>query len=90
MSSDRICPLFLVSSVTGSNIDKLSRFLYNLENRVKTNVLYKGIDQPVEYDIQEHMNVPGVGLVVSGVLKAGTVKTNLILQFGPDHNGKFK
>lgn len=45
-----------------------------VENRDATNKLIKGVDDPFEFDIHEHFLVKGVGIVVSGLVKAGTVK----------------
>jgi selenocysteine-specific translation elongation factor len=45
-----------------------------LENRDKTNNLIKPYNEPFEFDIHEHFLVKGVGIVVSGLVKGGTIK----------------
>jgi GTPase len=44
----------------------------------------------VEFYIDGIYQVTGVGLVVAGTLKAGTVLPNQILNLGPDKSGLFK
>lgn len=72
--SDRICPIFVVSSVSGENIERLSKFIYLLKTRNLYNDMIGSIDAPVEFDIHERFLVTGVGLVVSGTLRSGTLK----------------
>lgn len=90
LSSDKVCPIFTVSSVSGENIDKLTRFIYLLKTRNQENDMIGGIDDPVEFDIHERFVVTGVGLVVSGTLRSGTIKTGHILLCGPDKFKKFR
>lgn len=47
-------------------------------------------DDPIEFDINENFVVPGVGLVISGLIKAGTAKLNQVCVLGPDKNKTFK
>jgi GTPase len=44
----------------------------------------------VEFYIDGVYMVTGVGLVVAGTLKSGTVTPNTILNLGPDKLGQFK
>jgi GTPase len=90
MNSDRICPIFTVSSVSGQNIDKLTKFLYLLKSRNEYNSMIGGIDEPTEFDIHERFNVQGSGLVVSGTVRSGTVRVGQTLLCGPDKNRKFR
>jgi len=48
-----------------------------------------GIDEPTEFDIHEKFIVTGVGLVVSGTLRSGTIKIGDTLMCGPDKFRKF-
>ena len=52
-------------------ISKLNPRNHNTETNTKNDFL--------EYDINENFMVPGVGLVVSGVMKSGTVKINQVV-----------
>ena len=88
--TDKIVPIFLVSSVSGESIDKLTRFIYLLKTRNQENDMIGSIDDPVEFDIHERFTVTGVGLVVSGTLKAGTIRPGQVLLCGPDKFKKFR
>ena len=89
--SDRVCPIFCVSSVTGEGIDQLRKFLGHLQtrNNTNTNVIRPPSDK-VEFLIDGSFMVKGVGLVLSGTLVSGTVKIGQILNLGPDKKGEFR
>lgn len=82
--SDRICPIFYCSNVTGEGIESLITFISFLKNRNTTNKLLRSPSDPVQFDINENFMVAGVGVVVSGIVKAGTIKANTVLLLGPD------
>ncbi len=85
--SGRIAPIFLVSNVTGENLDILKNFL----NLLPAHKMWEGfIDEPVEYQIDETFSVTGVGTVVAGTLMSGTVAIDDELMLGPDEFGNFK
>lgn len=84
LSTDRICPIFYCSSVSGEGVDSLISFISLLKNRDSTNKLLRPPTDPVQFDINENFMVSGVGVVVSGIMKAGTVKANSVLLLGPD------
>lgn len=88
--TDKICPIFTISSVSGENIDKLTKFIYMLKTRNQENDMIGGIDEPVEFDIHERFVVTGVGLVVSGTLRSGTIRIGQVLLCGPDKFKKFR
>lgn len=90
LATDRICPIFSVSSVTGENIDKLTQFISLLNNRNQTNKFIKSTEDPIQFDINENFMVSGVGVVVSGIVRAGTIKPNAALLLGPDKGNTFK
>ncbi|KAG0309499.1 hypothetical protein BGZ99_000856 [Dissophora globulifera] len=83
--SERICPIFQVSNVTGEGLDLLKNFLNVLPISQKYNK-----DQPVEYQITDTFSVPFVGTVVSGVVMNGIVHAGDQLYLGPDGNGAFQ
>ena len=89
ISSDRVCPIFCVSSVTGSGYEILIKFLSLLESRKKYNILEDKKDN-FEFDIHENFMIPGIGIVLSGVVKSGTAKPNQIALLGPDKTKNFK
>ena len=90
LTTDRICPIFTCSSVTGQNIDKLIQFIGLLTDRNQTNKMVNSVDDPIEYDISDNFMVPGVGIVVNGVVKSGTIKPNTTLLLGPDKANLFR
>lgn len=90
IETDRICPIFTLSCVSGEHVQWLSRFIYLIKTRNQSNEMIGGIDEPVEFDILEKFVVTGVGLVVSGTLRSGTIKIGQNLLCGPDKFKKFR
>ncbi len=84
--SERVCPIFQVSNVTGLNLDLLKLFLNVLH--ANGNGKYN-VKAPVEYLISDTFSVPGVGTVVSGTITNGTVHAGDTLLLGPDTSGEF-
>jgi len=83
--SERLCPIFQVSNVTGENLDLLKNFLNLLSTRSpNTN------SEPAEFQIDDTYQVPGVGTVVSGTNFRGTIRVNDTLLLGPDALGHFQ
>ncbi|XP_056265035.1 GTP binding protein 1, like isoform X3 [Pseudoliparis swirei] len=82
-SSERMCPIFQVSNVTGENIELLKMFLNLLSPRTFSQ------DEPAEFQIDDTYSVPGVGTVVSGTTLRGLIRLNDILLLGPDPLGTF-
>merc|ERR1712038_1449929 len=82
--SERLCPIFQVSNVTGENMEFLKMFLNLLSTRSpNTNA------EPAEFQIDDTYSVPGVGTVVSGTCFRGTIRLNDSLLLGPDPLGHF-
>ena len=90
MLSDKICPIIPVSSVTGENLDWLRKFIYLLKSRASVNPAIKSSTEPTQLDIHERFTVTGIGMVVSGTVRAGTLKIGQTLLCGPDKNRKFR
>ncbi|CAF1273529.1 unnamed protein product [Adineta ricciae] len=84
-TSERLCPIFQVSNVTGENLDLLKKFLNLLTTRMDA-----CLDEPAEFQIDDLYAVPGVGTVVSGTTLKGVIKLGDNLQLGPDPLGQFK
>ncbi|KAK4020155.1 GTP-binding protein 1 [Daphnia magna] len=82
--SERLCPIFQVSNVTGLNLDLLKTFMNLLSARMTP-----GADEPAEFSIDDSYSVPGVGTVVSGTTLRGTIRLNDTLLLGPDPVGQF-
>ncbi|XP_061081743.1 GTP-binding protein 1-like isoform X2 [Conger conger] len=83
-SSERMCPIFQISNVTGENMDLLKMFLNLLSCRTS----YSD-DQPAEFQIDDTYSVPGVGTVVSGTTLRGLIRLNDMMLLGPDPLGNF-
>ncbi|PAA71874.1 hypothetical protein BOX15_Mlig028279g1 [Macrostomum lignano] len=84
-TSERLCPIFRVSNVTGENLSLLTQFLNLLTSRTDP-----CLTQPAEFQIDDTFSVPGVGTVVSGTCNKGIIRVNDVLLLGPDPLGKFQ
>jgi len=84
-TSERVCPIFQISNVTGENIHLLKKFLNLLKCRTKFSD-----DELPEFLIDDTFSVPGVGTVVSGTLIKGVITAGDSLLLGPDLLGKFE
>ncbi|KAJ6102685.1 hypothetical protein N7486_005112 [Penicillium sp. IBT 16267x] len=82
--SQRICPIFQVSNVTGENLDLVRTFLNILPHRG-----HYDQDAPFEFLINDTFSVPHVGTVVSGVVKSGVIHAGDSVVVGPDSLGQF-
>eukprot|EP00096_Caligus_rogercresseyi_P015720 TRINITY_DN818_c0_g1_i1.p1 TRINITY_DN818_c0_g1~~TRINITY_DN818_c0_g1_i1.p1 ORF type:complete len:599 (-),score=189.35 TRINITY_DN818_c0_g1_i1:47-1843(-) len=82
--SERLCPIFQVSNVSGENLDLLKMFMNLLSTRSPNTD-----NEPAEFQIDDTYAVPGVGTVVSGTNLKGTIKVNDTLLLGPDPLGDF-
>lgn len=82
--SQRICPIFQVSNVTGASLNLVREFL---------NILpYHGhydANAPFEFQVNDTFSVPFVGTVVSGIVKSGVIHTGDTILIGPDSLGQF-
>ena len=86
----KVCPIFTVSNVTGESIPLLKTFLAHLRARASVNGMFGPPDSPAEFLIDGVFMVTGVGLVVSGIIRSGTLTLNQPLFLGPDSTGSFK
>lgn len=74
-------PIFQVSSVTGQGMDLLRTYISGLP--IYRDWLSKRQSPNINYVIDTHYHIKGIGLVVSGVLVEGQVTKGDILQLGP-------
>jgi GTPase len=82
--SQRICPVFLVSNVTGENLDLVRTFLNILPHHGRYNS-----DAPFEFHVNDTFSVPFTGTVVSGIVKSGVAHEGDDILIGPDSLGHF-
>ncbi|KAK1809486.1 hypothetical protein LTR12_016169 [Friedmanniomyces endolithicus] len=82
--SQRICPIFQVSNVTGESLPLVREFLNILPHHGQYDPT-----APFEFHINDTFSVPFVGTVVSGVVKSGIVHAGDTVLVGPDSLGQF-
>lgn len=85
-----VCPIFCISSVTGEGLPLLRNFLRCLPSRLQDSGLFRPPSSPAEFHIDSIYVVPGVGLVVGGVVRAGRIRVGQQLLLGPDKVSQFK
>ena len=72
------CPLFYVSNVTGDGILNLKKTISRLKSTRNWNKSGNTL-----FTIEESFNVPGIGLVIYGIVNRGIIKPNDIYFLGP-------
>ncbi|KAI1164108.1 P-loop containing nucleoside triphosphate hydrolase protein [Nemania serpens] len=82
--SQRICPIFQVSNVTGKNLDLVRTFLNILPHHGRYDS-----EAPFEFHVNDTFSVPFVGTVVSGIIKSGVIHVGDNVLIGPDSLGQF-
>ncbi|KAI9849546.1 MAG: hypothetical protein M1838_000129 [Thelocarpon superellum] len=82
--SQRICPIFQVSNVTGQSLDLVRTFL----NILPHNGHYDATAS-FEFHVNDTFSVPFAGTVVSGVVKSGVIHAGDAVLVGPDSLGAF-
>ncbi|CZT52268.1 probable GTP-binding protein 1; G-protein 1 [Rhynchosporium secalis] len=82
--SQRICPIFQVSNVTGESLDLVRAFLNILPHHG-----HYDAEAPFEFHINDTFSVPFVGTVVSGIIKSGVIHAGDTVLIGPDSLGQF-
>ena len=90
IKTENICPIFPVSNVNGFGFRHLTRFLACLKSRILESHRFGTQEDPIQFDIHDQFLVTGVGLVVSGLLKAGVAKIGSQLILGPDKNNEYR
>ncbi|KAI4201858.1 MAG: hypothetical protein LQ346_002062 [Caloplaca aetnensis] len=83
--SQRICPIFQVSNVTGEGLDLVRTFLNILPHHG-----HYDEQAPFEFHVNDTFSVPFVGTVVSGVVKSGMIHAGDPVLIGPDSLGQFQ
>jgi GTPase len=85
ISNPDIVPVISISNKNGYNINNLHKIIYKIPPRDKfANQSSKGT---IVY-LDGNFSVPGIGLVVSGMIKEGSIKVKQKMFMGP-YNGEF-
>ncbi|KDR75898.1 hypothetical protein GALMADRAFT_140480 [Galerina marginata CBS 339.88] len=71
--TERLCPIFQISNVTGQGLDFIRTFLNMLPSSEGDTEKF-AVNHPLEYSITEVWSVPYVGTVVNGIINAGASK----------------
>ncbi len=85
INNENIVPVISVSNKNGYNINNLHRIIYKTPQRDKF------VNQPSKGTLvylDGNFSVPGIGLVVSGMIKEGSIKVKQKMFIGP-YDGQF-
>ena len=89
----KVIPLFKISNTTGDGVDLIRGFLSTLPEIIDWRPVRNPDENKTLMNIQDSYNVPGIGLVVYGVVKRGSVSISAgpkdTILLGP-FNGVFK
>lgn len=85
-----VVPIFCVSSVTGVGLDKVRQFLHLLPPGAGPQAKERLEQEHPEFQIDEIFDVPGVGLVVGGLVTKGIITEEISLSLGPFEDGSFR
>ncbi|KAF9460688.1 P-loop containing nucleoside triphosphate hydrolase protein [Collybia nuda] len=87
--SERLCPIFQISNVTGEGLDFVRTFLNLLPSSEADDEKF-AVNQPLEFSVTEVWSVPYVGTVINGIINSGVVKSGDAVLLGPDSNGNYQ
>jgi small GTP-binding protein len=80
-----IIPIFKLSCVSGEGLTKFKQFIFNIESYKRYELKAR---QSPHFIIESTYQIKGIGIVVSGTMKVGTVKKGDVLKLGP-YKGEF-
>ncbi|XP_028828065.1 GTP-binding protein 2-like [Denticeps clupeoides] len=84
-----VTPIFLLSSVSGQNLDLLKVFFNILPPLSNSKEQEELMQQLTEFQVDEIYTVPDVGTVVGGTLYSGVCREGERLVVGPTDDGRF-
>ena len=87
---ENVVPIFCVSSVSGSGLKEVRRFLHLLPPVAGLKEQEKLEQSNPEFQVDEIFDVPSVGTVVGGLVSQGIITEGMTLNFGPFEDGSFK
>lgn len=65
--------------MTGQGLDLLNKFIYGLKSRAGQIQSIGAKEEPLIFAIHDKFHVQGVGIVVSGLIKQGSIRVNDVL-----------
>ena len=87
IKNNSLVPIIQISSVTGYNIDLLKKLLNLIPQR---NNYQQNNNKHIELVIADTYSVIGHPLIISGMLKSGTIRPNNNLLIGPFHDLSYR
>ena len=87
---ENVVPIFCVSSVSGSGLTEVRRFLHLLPPVAGLKEQEKLEQSNPEFQVDEIFDVPMVGTVVGGLVSQGIITEGMTLNLGPFEDGAFK
>lgn len=88
--NQNIVPIFKVSSVAGTGLERIKQFLHLLPPGVGQKEAGRLEQKLPEFQIDELFDVPGVGTVAGGLVTQGIIVENMALKVGPFDDGGFR
>jgi elongation factor 1-alpha len=80
----KIVPIFPMSNVSGNGVELVRKFI----NELKLYINYEDVyTSNTNFIVSKSYIVQGIGIVISGVLKTGSVKKGDLLYLGPNADG---
>ena len=80
----KIVPIFPMSNVSGNGVELVRKFIHELNLYIKYEEFY---NTNTNFIVSKSYIVQGIGLIISGVLKTGSVRKGDILYLGPNSDG---
>ncbi|XP_074663149.1 GTP-binding protein 2-like [Tubulanus polymorphus] len=88
-STDKVTPIFIISCVTGRNMDLIRMFLNALPPLQNPSEREQLINELTEHQVDEVYSIPFVGTVLGGTLAKGMIREKDDLLLGPTDDGSF-
>ncbi|CEG48084.1 gtp-binding [Plasmopara halstedii] len=86
LTHSTIVPVFQISSVTGTGLDVLQGYFAKLEPKRLWAIKAK---TPAEFQIRQAYDIKDAGIIVTGLVQAGTMCVHEQMLLGPDADGNF-
>ncbi|CAG9828181.1 unnamed protein product [Diabrotica balteata] len=88
--AENVVPIFLVSSVSGTGLDLLLKFLHVLPPGISAKEKERLEQESPEFQIDENFKTGDVGQIIGGLLTKGVITEGTKMQIGPMKDGSFQ